>query len=106
MEVAVRNAAERASAEVAAVEKRQLELTEAAGCAMSETKEAAGMMTKRIPKIASCWVCATGKRKCRLPVTREFWEEEMRELKGKVQLCDDSTILLVVPLVTLSMKWK
>jgi len=36
-------------------------------------EDAAAMATKRIPKI---WMCTTGKRKCRLLVTRESWEGE------------------------------
>jgi len=74
-------------------------------------EDVAGMATKRIPKIASCWMCTAGKRKCRLPATKEFWEGETheprrKELKGKARLRDESTVPSVVLLATSSMKRK
>jgi len=63
-------------------------------------EEVAGTTAKRILKITSCWMCTTGKRKCRLSVTREFWKEEtckpkQKESKGKAWLRDDSMVLSV-----------
>jgi len=74
-------------------------------------EDVVGTATKRIPKIASCWMCAAGKRKCRLPATKEFWKGETheprwKESKGKARSRDESTVPLVVPSATLSTKWK
>jgi len=74
-------------------------------------EDAAGTATKRIPKIASCWMCAAGKRKCRLPATKEFWEGETheprrKESKGKARSRDESTVPSVVPSATSSTKQK
>jgi len=74
-------------------------------------KDAAGTATKRIPKITLCWMCAAGKRKCRLLATREFWEgkthePKRKESKGKAQSRDKSTVPSVVPSAMSSTKWK
>jgi len=74
-------------------------------------EDTAGTATKRIPKIALCWMCAAGKRKCRLPATKEFWEGETheprrKESKGKARSRDESTVLSVVPSATSSTKRK
>jgi len=74
-------------------------------------EDAVGTATKRIPKIASCWMCAAGKRKCRLPAMKEFWEGETHELrwkesKGKARSRDELMVPSVVPSATSSTKRK
>jgi len=74
-------------------------------------EDAVGTATKRILKIALCWMCAVGKRKCRLLATREFWkgetcEPKWKESKEKAWSCNDSTVPSVVSSATLSTKQK